>query len=81
LIILYYKIITLYPHGRSGFAEISKNLARYKSENLLNYQKNYVGHSNCCQNIKIFFAALLIVLEFSHIINLMVQQNYFQICI
>jgi len=34
-------------HGKNGFAEVSKNLARYGSEvNLLDYQNNYVGYSS-----------------------------------
>jgi len=33
-------------YGKNNFAEISKNLARYRSKNNFHYQNNYVGHSN-----------------------------------
>jgi len=38
----------IFIHGKNGFAEVSKNLATYKSENkfCLDHENNYVGRSN-----------------------------------
>jgi len=43
----YSKLKILAIRGKNDLAEVSKNLAGYKSENILsNYQNNYVLHSN-----------------------------------
>jgi len=64
-------------HGKNGFAEVFKNLARYRFENnFVCTIKIIVQDSNCknflqfCHHVQAFY-----------IIILMVHQNYFQICI
>jgi len=50
-------------HGKNGFAEVSKNLARYRSENNF-YRNNDIGRLSSllkCQN----FLQHCIMLEFS----------------
>jgi len=78
---LHHQSISSNPHGKNDFAEIFKNLARYRSDN------NFVELNIkiiMCKTFKLvarilnFFTALL---EFpTPIIILMVQQS-FQICI
>jgi len=47
--------VTSYIHGKNGFAEILKNLARdMKIILLLNYQNNYIWNSSIMKNIKKF---------------------------
>jgi len=35
----------LIPHGKNDFIKVSKNLIRYRSENFIGFQNNYVERS------------------------------------
>jgi len=53
----YILIYIIYTKGKEGFAKISKNLARYRSENnFVDYQNNYVGHLNCLLDTERIFS-------------------------
>jgi len=65
-------------HKKNNFAEVFKNLCT-DPKIILDYQNNYVFK---LIKVSTLFAVLLIMLEFpTYIIILMVQQNYFQVCI
>jgi len=43
-------------HGKNGFAEVCKNLAKYRTENNLDHQNNYVGRLSVDDNaVKCFY--------------------------
>jgi len=57
-------------HGKNDFAEIFKNLTRYKSENnFVNYQNYYVDCSNTISNVAKNFDIL--------VTNFNILHNYF----
>jgi len=42
--------VIVFPYRKNGFAEVSKNLARYRFENNLFDQYNYVGRLSVDEN-------------------------------
>jgi len=53
-------------HGQNDFAEVSKNVAGYKSENNLNHQNNYVERLNIFDDVAKCFNVLAIGLCAPH---------------
>lgn len=77
-------VIRRYIYAKRTVVEVSKNLARYRYENNLDHQNNYVGNSSTMSDAaKSFdrYSSNLEKVRPTRIIILMVQQNYFQICI
>jgi len=69
-------------HGKNNLDDnLSKNLVRKRDTNLkiilMEYQNNYAERSSIMSNAAKNFDILAV----AYIITLMVQQNYFQICI
>jgi len=48
LIYTIFHIFVIFVHGKNGFAERSKILARYRKVILLNYQNNYENAQTSC---------------------------------
>jgi len=64
----------MYIYGNEGFVEVSKNLDTNLRVIFYGPSNNYVERSNwCLKCLKLFVTFYIIIL--------IVQQNYFQICI
>jgi len=73
------KFISIF-HEKKNFTEISKTLARYRFEN------NFKLSKELCKNLKLLIRNIVKsfnILEISvlYVIILIVQENYFQICV